>query len=289
MITVLVNPISGGGKALKVLPEIEKVLTDAKKEYIIRKTEFPGDALNIAIDAVKSAHDAIIVAGGDGTMSEVLHGVVGSAVAIMFAPCGTGNDFVKCMHIPVEPVQAIKKQLSSPLRRLDYATVNGKAFLNICGTGFDVEVLRHLAGYRAKVTGMKAYLWALMDALKNYKPLECEVSVDGAPFEKKSVCILCIGNGVYLGGGMKGVPGAVPYDGLLNLVMVNSIKKWMIPFLLPLFIFGKHPKLSICKTQTCKRVSIKTEGTMTMQLDGELVDMKNADIAIIPSGVGARY
>lgn len=289
MITVLVNPISGGGKALKALPEIEKLLTDEKKKYVVRTTENPGDALKYAIDAVKSAHDAIIVAGGDGTMSEVLHGVVGSAVAVIFAPCGTGNDFVKCMNIPVEPVEAIKKQLSSPLRRLDYATVNGRAFLNICGTGFDCEVLKHLEAYREKITGMKAYLYALKDALKYYKPLECEISVDDGPFEKRSICILCVGNGVYLGGGMKGVPDAVPYDGLLNLVMIKAIKKWQIPFLLPIFISGKHPKLSICITRTCKRVRIKTNEKMTMQLDGELVNMKDADIAIVPSGVGARY
>ena len=139
MITVLVNPVSGGGKAEKVLPEIEALLREEKRKYVVRRTKNHGDAYEIAKEAVKSAHEGIIVAGGDGTMSEVLDGVVGSAVAIIFAPCGTGNDFVKCMHIPVEPVQAIKKQLSSPLRRLDYATVNGRAFLNVCGAGFDVE------------------------------------------------------------------------------------------------------------------------------------------------------
>lgn len=288
MITVLVNPISGGGKAEKVLPEIERLLNQEKRKYIVKRTKNPGDAFEYAKEAVKSAHEGIIVAGGDGTMSEVLDGVVGSAVAIIFAPCGTGNDFVKCMHIPVDPVLAIKKQLSSPLRRLDYATVNGKAFLNVCGAGFDVEVLRHLEKYREKMSGMKAYLFALKDALKYYKPLDCMISVDDEPFEKKTLCILSVGNGVYIGGGMKAVPDAVPYDGKLNLVMVDSIKKWMIPFLLPLFISGKHVKVRITHTRTCKRVRVLMKN-MTMQLDGELVDMNDADIAVVPSGVSARY
>lgn len=288
MITVLVNPVSGGGKAERVLPDIETLLKQEKIEYVVKKTQFPGDALAFTKEAVKSAHNAIIVAGGDGTMSEVLHGVVKSAVAIIFAPCGTGNDFVKCMHIPVDPVAAIKKQLSSPLRRLDYATVNGRAFLNVCGSGFDVEVLRHLGAYRAKMSGMKAYLFALKDALKHYKPLECMISVDDGPFEKKRLCIFSVGNGRYIGGGMMAVPDALPYDGYLNLVMVRSIKKWMIPFLLPLFISGKHVKVGITSTRTCKRVRVLMKN-MTMQMDGELVDMDNADIAIIPGGVGARY
>ena len=94
MITVLVNPVSGGGKAEKVLPEIEALLREEKRKYVVRRTKNHGDAYEIAKEAVKSAHEGIIVAGGDGTMSEVLDGVVGSAVAIIFAPCGTGNDFV---------------------------------------------------------------------------------------------------------------------------------------------------------------------------------------------------
>ena len=288
MITVLVNPFSGSSKALKILPDIEALLKQDKIKYVVKHTKNTGDAFDFAKEAVKSAHDAIIVAGGDGTMSEVVHGVVGSAVAIIFAPCGTGNDFVKCMHIPVEPIAAIKKQLSSPLRRLDYATVNGRAFLNVCGAGFDVEVLRHLEGYREKMSGMKAYLFALKDALKDYKPLDVMISIDDEPFERKKLCILSVGNGKFIGGGMKAVPDAVPYDGLLNIVMIKTLRKWMIPFLLPLFISGKHTGLSITTTKTCKRVRIQMDN-MTMQLDGELMDTNNADIAIVPSGVGARY
>ncbi len=288
MITVLVNPISGGGKAEKALEGIEALLAEEKREYIVRKTHTPGEATVIAEEAVKASHEAIIVAGGDGTMSEVLTGVKNTNVAVIFAPCGTGNDFIRCMNLPKDPVQAVKKQLSSPLGRLDYATVNERAFLNVCGAGFDVEVLRHLEAYRDKVSGMKAYLLALKDALKFYKPLEFMISVDDEPFEKKSLCIFSVGNGKYFGGGMKAVPDAVPYDGKLNLVMVEAVKKWMIPFLLFVFIPGLHTKFWFVHTRTCKRVRVQTQG-MTMQLDGELHEMENADIAIVPGGIGARY
>ncbi|MBQ1256327.1 MAG: diacylglycerol kinase family lipid kinase [Clostridia bacterium] len=288
MITLLVNPISGGGKAEKALSDIEAFLKQENKDYVIRKTHKPGEATDIAKNAVKSGHEAIIVAGGDGTMSEVLSGISASGVSVIFAPCGTGNDFVKCMDIPADPLKAVIKQFSSPLRRLDYATVNGRAFLNVCGAGFDVEVLRRLEKYRTRMSGMKAYLFALKDALKYYKPIECMISVDDGPYEKKSLCIFAMANGKYFGGGMKVSPDAVPYDGYLNLVMVNSVKKWMIPFLLPLFIGGHHTKLKICTTLKCKHVRVRMDN-MTMQLDGELHEINNADIAIVPSGVGARY
>lgn len=288
MITVLVNPISGGGKAEKALAEIEALLKEERKEYVVKRTRKIGEATDFAIEAVKEKHEAIVVAGGDGTMSEVLAGVAGSDVAVIFAPSGTGNDFIKCLNIPSDPVQAIKKQLSSPMRRLDYAMVNERAFLNVCGAGFDVEVLKHLESYRAKISGMKAYLFALKDALKFYKPLDCMISVDDGPFEKKRLCIFSVGNGKFIGGGMKAVPDAIPDDGKLNLVMVKAVKKWMIPFLLPLFITGLHTKVWITSTCVCERVCVQMND-MTMQLDGELCRMNNADIRIVPGGIGARY
>ena len=288
MITVLVNPISGGGTAQKALYGIEEVLKQDKKAYVVKETRMPGDATRTSEEAVKEKHEAIVVAGGDGTMSEVLVGVKGTDVAIIFAPCGTGNDFVKCMGIPAEPVAAIKKQLSSPVRRLDYATVNERAFLNVCGAGFDVEVLKHFEMRRHDIAGMKAYLLAIKDAFNDYKPMDVMVSVDDNPFEKKRLAILSIGNGVYFGGGMKAVPGALPNDGKLNLVMVNAIKKWMIPFLLPLFITGLHVKLKVTTTIACERVRIASKG-LTMQLDGEITEMENADVKIVPAGVCAKY
>ena len=75
----------------------------------------------------------------------------------------------------------------------------------------------------------------------------------------------------------------------LNLVLIRTLKKFLIPFLLPIFIFGKHYSLSLTKTMPCKRVVIRSKG-MTMQLDGELLSgMDEVDIAIIPGGVSARY
>lgn len=288
MITVLVNPVSGSGKAARALNGIEEVLKSENKAYVVKETLKSGDATRISEEAVKEKHEAIVVAGGDGTMSEVLIGVKGTDVAVIFAPCGTGNDFVKCMNIPADPVAAIKKQLSSPVRRLDYATVNERAFLNVCGAGFDVEVLKHFEKRRHNVAGMKAYLLAIKDAFSDYKPMDIMVSVDDQPFQKKRLAILSIGNGVYFGGGMKAVPGALPNDGELNLVMVNEIKKWMIPFLLPLFITGLHTKLKITTTMACRRVQIASKG-LTMQLDGEIIEMENADVKIVPAGVCARY
>ena len=286
--TLLANPISGNGRSLRALPEIERVMKDFSLDYHVEYTREPGDATSIAEKAVQNKEDGIVVIGGDGTVFETLGGMAGSQTQLIYAPTGTGNDFVKALRLPLDAAKAVRQQLAARVRALDYALVNKTPFMNVCGTGFDVDVLRKLTAYKDRFQGIKAYLLALKDALGSYRPIDCEISVDGKPFEKKRLCILSIGNGQFIGGGMKAVPDVVPNDGLLDVVEVRAIRKWQIPFLLPLFILGKHTHLSIAKTCRCRHIEIHSDG-MTFQLDGELRRMDSADVRIIPGGLLARY
>lgn len=288
MYTILVNPISGNGKALRSIEEIQKIMREYDCEWRVEQTLEPGDATRIAREAVARGDEGIVIVGGDGTIFETLSGVVGSELTLIYAPCGTGNDFVKCMGLPIKFSAALRRQLAASRKKIDYGTVNETPFMNVCGTGFDVEVLRKLTGYRERFQGLKAYLMALKDALREYRPFHCEISVDGGAFIKKTLCILSVGNGNFFGGGMKAVPSANPCDGLLDLVEVKAIKKWLIPFLLPLFISGKHTLLRVTSSQKCKRVCIRAKN-MVFQMDGEMCKMDEADIRIVPSGVWAQY
>ena len=288
MYTILVNPISGNGKAIRAIEEIQKIMREYGCEARLEQTTEPGDATRIAREAVARGDEGIVIVGGDGTIFETLNGMVGSELTLIYAPCGTGNDFVKCMGLPIKFAAALRRQLAASRRKIDYGTVNETPFMNVCGTGFDVEVLRKLAGYRARFQGLKAYLMALKDALREYRPFHCEISVDGGAFIKKTLCILSIGNGNFFGGGMKAVPSANPCDGLLDLVEVKAIKKWLIPFLLPLFISGKHTLLRVTSSQKCKRVCIRAKN-MIFQMDGEMRKMDEADIRVVPEGVWAQY
>ncbi len=288
MYTLILNPISGNGKSLRALSAIEGVMREFALEYRVSRTQKPLDATALAREATERGDEGIVVIGGDGTVREALDGVKGAETVLLFAPCGTGNDFVKCIGLPVDAEKALRAQLEKPVRKLDYGTVNGSAFLNVCGAGFDVDVLRKLTGYKEKYQGLKAYLLALKDALREYKPFECDISVDGSAFEHRSLAILSVGNGQFIGGGMKAVPGGLPNDGLLSVVLVRAIKRRHVPLLLPFFIKGKHIKLGITTVLAAKRICVKAPG-MTFEMDGELFNMDAADIAVVPSGVNARY
>lgn len=92
---LIVNPIAGCGYALKVMEQVQSVLTARNLPFRVMRTEYPGYAAKLAREAVEMGCEAVYVIGGDGTFSEAARGLAGSGIPIGLIPAGTGNDFVK--------------------------------------------------------------------------------------------------------------------------------------------------------------------------------------------------
>ena len=113
------------------------------------------------------------------------------------------------------------------------------------------------------------------------------VSFDDCPEEELSFSILSIGNGRYIGGGMKAVPDAKPDDGLFDVVTVRPVSKPAIVLLIALYIAGKHLKIGLGKLRRCRKLSIRRQG-MTLNLDGELISADAACFELLPSALCVR-
>lgn len=236
---LILNPTSGRGTALKKLPEVERVLRQRSLEYRVLQAETPEEATRFAKEACADGVDGVIALGGDGTIFRVVNGMAGSDVPMLFVSCGTGNDFVRSLKLPEDPIAALEVQLDSPVARIDVGKMNDIYFLNVSGTGFDVDVLRFAERHKKKHSGLRAYLFGLYDAVKAYRPTTAMVSFDGGPEEKLSFAIISIGNGRYFGGGMKAVPYARIADGYFDVVTVLPVRKFMILPLVALYVAGK--------------------------------------------------
>lgn len=287
MYTLIVNPTAGRGAAAEQLSRIECVLKERGLEYRVERTTAPRDATHIARAAVAGQSEGVIAVGGDGTLYEIVNGMVGSDVPLFFTPCGTGNDFVRMLGLPKNPVEALRLQLDAPEGRIDVGRMNGICFLNVAGTGFDVDVLRNAEKYKAKYTGLRPYLFGLFDAIRSFRPMTAHVSFDDCPEEELSFSILSIGNGRYIGGGMKAVPDAKPDDGLFDVVTVRPVSKPAIVLLIALYIAGKHLKIGLGKLRRCRKLSIRRQG-MTLNLDGELISADAACFELLPSALCVR-
>lgn len=287
MYTLILNPTAGQGAALARLPEIESLLQQRKLEYQVIKAATRADSTLIAKKAAEEHHEGVIAIGGDGSLFAVVNGMAGSDVPLLFVPCGTGNDFVRSLNLPKDPVDALRLQLDTPLNRIDVGRMNDIHFLNISGTGFDVDVLREADRYKGRYKGIVAYLLGLAAAFKNYRPTTAMISIDGCEEKELSFALLSVGNGRYFGGGMKACPDAIVNDGLFDLIIVDPIKRSAIPILLAFYIHGKHVPLGLGKLHRCKSLKIRRKN-MTINLDGELLDADSAEFTILPQALCVR-
>lgn len=287
MYILILNPISGNGKSANYLEPIEKLLKEKNIEYRVDMTTETLTTAEVAAKAIRDNPEGIIAIGGDGTLFGVINGMIGSDIPLLFVSCGTGNDFVRTLKLPKDPIEALRVQLDSPVRRIDVGRMNEIYFLNVSGTGFDVDVLRNTDKYKDRYTGLSAYMHGLYDAVKSYKPLKAMISVDDAPAKEIECAILSIGNGRYFGGGMRAVPDAIVDDGLFDLIIVEPVKKRHILLLIPFFILGKHVALKLASMQRCRKISIQCKN-MTINLDGELRDADSAEYELLPSALNVR-
>lgn len=284
---LILNPDAGCGKALACLGEVEALLRQRGMEYRVDRADEPEEATRFAQRAVEEACEGVIIVGGDGTIFNVANSVAGSEVPMLFVSCGTGNDFIRSLNLPADPVEALRVQLDAPLHRIDVGRMNELYFPNVSGTGFDVDVLRHADQYKKTCTGLTPYLRGLRDAVREYRPQTAMLSFDGGPEERTSFAILSVGNGRYIGGGMKAVPDAQVDDGLFDVVIVKPVRRWMILPLIVFFILGKHIALHVGRMRRCKRLSIRCEG-MTINLDGELRSADCARYELLPGALKVR-
>ena len=280
MLDIIANTESGSGMGGKILPGVQDLLSSRGISFRTRITQSAGHAIRLAADAMTEGTDGIVCIGGDGTVFEIINGLNGRSADIYFVPAGTGNDFVKMLNLPNDPIEALKVQLDGSPRRIDVGRVNELYFLNISGTGFDVEVLRQASRFKKIGKGILPYFLGILAALRKFRPLSIELTVDGKT-EKREVTIISVGNGRYFGGGMKAVPDALIDDGLFDVVIADRMSRLMILRLLARFISGKHTSLPMVRVLRCTEVTIRSSG-MTVNMDGELRQMNEAEYKILP-------
>lgn len=289
MLYMIVNPIAGGGRALKVAAALEEALRGRGVSWRRADTMRAGHAVQLAREAAERGVEGIVSVGGDGTNYEIVNGVGETGVPLYFASCGTGNDFRKALGLAADPVDAFVSQLDGEAGGVDLFKVNGGYCLNVSGIGFDALVLEQTARFKWLGRGLLPYLAAVFAAIHRYRPLPLRVELDGEALERE-VTIMAVANGNYLGGGMKVAPNARPDDGLLDVVIVRAVPRWQIPILLPSFVAGSFVRLPIVSVRRCRRVRVEPVGAaaVTLDLDGELLDVPSVTYQILPGALRVR-
>lgn len=284
MYGIIVNPVSGSRRHDELVKQIIAMLEKRGACARVLYTEAEGDGERQAQLALDDGCEAVVCVGGDGTLSEVVRAMAGRETPLYIVPNGTGNDFVRALGLSLEPIAAFRRQLNGRAVRVDCGSINGHPFVNVAGSGFDVEVLRKTEELKAVYPGAKAYRKAIAAVLGSYRAFEAEVSLDDGREEHVCATIVEVANGQYIGGGMRVAPGADYRDGLFDVVFVRRVPRPFIPFLLPLFILGVHVFLPVARVARAKKVTLRAPG-MVVNIDGRLKAMDEAHFEILPGAI----
>jgi len=186
-------------------------------------------------------------------------------------PAGTGNDFIKTVGIPNDPEIAAEILFKEKQKKVDIGLADGKRyFLNVSGTGFDVEVLKNTEKVKGFLTGITAYYTAVLMAIFGYKFKKVTLITNDRTIEK-SVLLVAVANGIAYGGGMRVAPEASIEDGLLDVTIIEKIPRWRIPLDLPKFIKGEHDKIKSIEKFKCESITIETEKPEPINMDGDII------------------
>ena len=245
----------------------------------------------LAREALAGAPDALVVAGGDGTLTGVVDLAAASGVPVVLIPGGTGNDLARALGIPLDdPERAASAALTGVVRRIDLGSIESggteRLFLTVAALGFDARVSDRTNRLRYPRGAMRYYL-ALLIELVRLRPTSFRVQVDDAPPVEMPGTLLAVGSTQSYGGGLRICAGALPDDSALDFVHVAPLSRARLLGLFPLLLRGAHLGRPEVRHQHVRRVAVSADD-LVVYADGERVGEGRCIIGVRPGALTMR-
>jgi diacylglycerol kinase (ATP) len=298
----IVNPIAGSGRAHGLMPHIEAWMADQRIDGRVIETRERGQAEQLAADATDQGHDRVIAVGGDGTIQEVLNGLMatghgpdGAPPQLGIVPAGRGNDVARGVGLsPTDPMDSLAIAAGDRTQPLDVgkATDEGdvaRHFAAAGGVGFDAQVAWTMAVNRkAWMRGEAGYFLATLNELRRYRNRDLRVTLRGDGGERvveQRSLFIAFANGPFYGGGMQICPGASTNDGWLDICIVGDLSRLEALRELPGIYKARHvnnPKVEIVPVRGLR---IEGDGQTRVHLDGEPFGGLPLEVSVAPGAV----
>lgn len=216
---LIINPISGTNSKAGLAGMVQDVLAPIGYQIDVKYTTCQGDATRLATLAVEQGYDAVLAAGGDGTINETAIALCGSKVPLGIIPAGSGNGLARHIGIPVDPRLSLKVIERQHVVDCDYATVNDRPIFCTFGVGFDAAVSHRFA--RQKRRGKLSYIRSAISEYVTYHPQTYTISANGHIITEKAF-IVAVCNASQYGNNAYIAPEASITDGLLDITVVHA-------------------------------------------------------------------
>jgi diacylglycerol kinase (ATP) len=285
---VILNPTAGRGNGGRYRDLVDREMDRAGASHRIVETEGPGHAAALAEEAVRAGWPAVVAVGGDGTVHEVVNGLLraagdGPTVPLGIVGVGSGNDFARLAGVSRSPAEAVRRLSRAVPRAVDVGSVNGEWFTNGVGVGLDARVAIEVARHR-RLRGLAMYLAALPGALRRWRAPRMRVEIDGEVVHDGAMTLVTVGNGGRHGGGFWICPEARIDDGLLDVCACDELSTLGILRFLPRVLRGTHVGQPAVHMHRGRSVRITGADPLPVHADGEIVahDARELEILIHP-------
>ncbi len=295
---VILNPNAGGSLAKKEWPLIKRELIHQALPFKKIETRYPLHAISLISNMIKSGYRRIIAIGGDGTLHEIVNGIMrqkhidpGEIILGMIS-VGTGNDWIKTHSISTNYAEAIsliktERVIHQDVGRVVYKNEQQldetRYFINSVGIGFDARVVKYILPNKLKGKSRKSdYIKGLIKSLFSHKNISSLILLDEKRIETK-IYNLTIGVCQYKGGGFKLLPNAIPNDGLLDVTLACKISKRKLILSLPKLFGGRVEKIKYFDFYQVQNIKLDISSPICFEADGEYLGLHPLHISILPN------
>jgi diacylglycerol kinase (ATP) len=295
-IKLILNPIANHGRSTQIASDLRPIIAGLDADW--NGTEYPGHAAELTRRAGEEGHDLVVALGGDGTVHEVVNGLMQvppeKRPALGIVPLGSGNDFAHILGLPVDPAKALLSAINGRPHPLDVGSVRDENdrleyFNNTIGIGFDAVVNI----YTRKITrvhGFMMYFLALIRTIfRSFEAVDLHIETDQETWDLNTL-MLALGNGPREGGGFLVTPEAKYDDGILNYVTIHKISRLMMLRLVPEVMKGTHGRFKAVRMGTCHKMAVSGKQPLYVHCDGEVysgfgTDIRKLAIEILPGAI----
>jgi len=290
----IVNPAARNGRLGRLIPRMQSHCRSQGLPARFVCTKQRGDATQLALRLGPLA-DRVIAVGGDGTVHEVVQGLLRleAPPALGVLACGTGNDFARALRVPSDWRDALRSLPHATVRRADRVQISWKGvsstgvawMANGLGVGFDALAAIHASRYK-RWPGVVPYALGVFRALRDWKPVRATVVSESGPVLDGPMLMAAMGKTQTQGGGFRLTPRASPYDGFLHATVIRDVSILRILAMMPRALTGKHIGLKEVVPVVARELTVTLSRPVPLHADGEILSQDALQVHVSQDPLG---
>ncbi len=281
---VIVNPNSKPRKIQRHLKKSLRILKQNGFRLSILFTKHEGEVQPKVEEAVRQGFEAVVIAGGDGSVNEAINGMVGRGIPLGILPFGGSNVLARELRIPMNPEEAARVIIRRRLRKIDLGKAQDRYFSMMASCGYDAYAISRTSRKIKKVISRYAYIWAGIKDFLGYRPTEVRLVLDNGKVVDRGTFVV-VSNTHFYGGTHEVTPFAEIDDGFLDICIYKG--KWqigLVHFALNV-ISKKHLKLKNVHYYRIRKVYMTADKNTLVQVDGDLLGALPVTVEIVPEAL----